>query len=234
LELAFYILSYLEIPLLSRKFVGSNKINFMKILIVDDHSITRLGVSLTLKDMFPDVDITEAYDESSAIHELKMQLYDLMVFDINMPGSDPLLLLETALGLNAKMKTLVFSMVSEKTHAKHFLKKGADGFLNKDSDNTEFKNAILKITQGEKYIPESIMSNANVKRVQNITNVNLPKLSFRELEVLRRLMIGQTLTKISEETKLHISTISTYKLRIMQKLGVNSLMEIKDIPELNS
>jgi DNA-binding NarL/FixJ family response regulator len=202
----------------------------MKILIVDDHSITRLGVSLSLKELYPDAQITEAHDESSAIHQLRRQIFDLMIFDVNMPGSDPSHLLMVAHDLNAAMRTLVFSMVSESTHGKFFLRKGADGFLNKDADNSLFKDAVQTVMAGNTYIPESLREESN-KRSKKTELHEQPKLSFREIEVLRRLMEGHSLTDISAEMKLHISTISTYKTRIMQKMGVNSLLEIKDIPD---
>lgn len=207
----------------------------LKILLTDDHSITRLGLSLTLKEMYPDVQITEAYDEASAVHFLKRQSFNLMIFDINMPGSDSAHLLTVARELHPNMKTFVFSMCSEKTYAKYYLNHGADGFLNKDADNSIIKNAIEKILSGEKFIPESIQASYQVKKKSKEAETSQTALlSFRELEVLRRLLQGRSLTDIGTDMKLHVSTVSTYKIRIMQKLGVSSLLEIKDLPDFTS
>lgn len=202
-----------------------------KILIVDDHSITRLGITLILKEMFDNALIVEAFDESSAIHQLKRQAFDLMIFDLNMPGSDSAHLLSVSKELHPKMRTLVFSMHSEKTYAKHYFSRGADGFLNKEADNATIKKAIETVLAGHQYIPESLRATLS-PGAKDLANSPTAKLSYREIEVLRRLLRGQSLTEIGSEMRLHVSTVSTYKTRIFQKLGVTSLLEIKDLQDL--
>lgn len=229
--LAFIIAKTCEIEserLICTRFTTVSAVH--NILIVDDHSITRLGVSLILKEMFNEVAVTEAYDESSAVHYLKRQRFDLMIFDINMPGSDALHLLKMAKELQPNMKNIVFSMHPEKTYARYFLHHGADGYINKEASNAVIKISVLRVLDGQKVVA-SELENPQVQAAPSVKPEEPAKLSFRELEVLRRLMNGLSLTDIGQEMNLHISTVSTYKTRIFQKLGVSSLLEIKDLPE---
>lgn len=198
-----------------------------EILLVDDHSIVRKGLRLLIQDYIPHTNIDEAFDGTSALENIKRKNYDLVMMDINMPGTDSFVTLETILTIRPGLKVLIFSMNSEEVFARRFLKIGAKGYLRKDSNNSEIQNAIEEVLNGKIYVSPELSQ----KLVAGIRSKKQPdnpfdRLSSREFEIVQHMAQGNSVSEMAKKLNIHTSTVGTYKSRIFEKLQVQNLVEL--------
>ncbi len=202
-----------------------------KILIVDDHKIALLGISKIIKSIGEDFMIEEATDYEACIALVKANQYKLITLDINLPGSNSFTLLEHILILQPTVRVLIISMNPEKVFATRFLKKGAWGYIEKSATDSEIKKAVQRILDGKKYFGEAVIEYL----LDNAANKSpFSKLSDRELEVAKELITGKSLQDISQKLSLHVATISTYKTRIFEKLGIDNIIELSELSKYYS
>jgi len=198
-----------------------------EILLVDDHSIVRKGLRLLIQDYIPQTNIDEAFDGTSALENIKQKNYDLVMMDINMPGTDSFVTLETVLAIRPGLKVLIFSMNSEEVFAKRFLKIGAKGYLRKDSNNSEIQKAIEVVLNGKTYIsPELSQKLVAGMRSKSQPENPFDKLSSREFEIVQHMAQGNSVSEMAKKLNIHTSTVGTYKSRIFEKLQVQNLVEL--------
>lgn len=198
----------------------------IRIIIVDDHSVVRKG----LRQIFEETpDIVVADDVSSGnelLEKLRHNKYDVVVLDISMPGKDGLDTLKDLKHDNPDLAVLVFTMYPEEQYAVRVLKAGAAGYLNKDCEPEEMIDAIRKVSKGRKYISpdlaEILASNLEVTGEAPIHE----NLSDREFQVMCMIASGKTITEIAKELYLSINTISTYRIRILEKMGMKNNAEL--------
>ncbi|MGZ3864448.1 MAG: response regulator [Bacteroidia bacterium] len=198
----------------------------MKILIADDHAIVRKGLTQVLREEFPDVEITEAANGQEVIDVVQKKIWDCILIDISMPGRNGLELLKQIRDFGIKAPVLVITMHSEEQYAVRVLKAGAAGFLNKDTAMDELISAIHKVLSGKKYISASL-----AEKLAEGFDIHASKpanelLSDREMQVLHMLASGKTVGVIAEEISLSVNTISTYRTRILEKLGLSNNAEL--------
>jgi two-component system, NarL family, invasion response regulator UvrY len=198
------------------------------ILIADDHSIVRYGLTKIIATL-PDpvtVSTVEAFDDAVSI--LSKQPFDLLILDINLPGGNSIQMLHAVRLQRPNIMVLIFSAYDEKMYAIDYLMAGADGYLSKNSTEEETKLAIQTLLKREKYM-------SAVTRQQMLNRLNQSKqpevnpfdaLSVREIEVMNLLTKGIPLQKIADVLHLQVSTVSTYKTRIFSKLEINSIIEL--------
>jgi len=200
-----------------------------RILIADDHSIVRVGLSIMVKKLRPESLIEEAADFKNVLDLVKKNSYDLIVLDINMPNGSFQQTFEFIKIKQSDAKVLVFSSQEESVYAIRYLKMGADGFLQKMANEYTVRRVLEKVLRKGTYLSENIkdtlVSNSIRSRDKTARNP-LTTLSTREMEIAEKLIRGESLKDISTELNLHSSTASTYKARIFKKL------EVKNIPEL--
>jgi two-component system invasion response regulator UvrY len=193
--------------------------------------VVRSGIKTLLSDLYNPCIIYEANDGNSALEQLKEHQVDLAMLDIQMPNTDTLSLMETIRTQYPNLKVLIFSMSPENIYAQRYLKAGAKGFLNKDSNIEDIQKAIEVILSGKKYISETLLeilaANAGSMQVENPFN----KLSAREFEIASLLLAGQTISQISKNLSLGVSTVGTHKSRIFEKLQVSNLLEMKALAD---
>jgi two-component system, NarL family, invasion response regulator UvrY len=213
-------------PLRTSKFA----LQLMKnVLIVDDHTILRHGLKLLIVDFYPGSEITEAQDEGAAIEILKKKSFDLVLLDVQMPGSNCFDVLNFIVSRHPNAKVLIYSMGSETLYGKSFLKAGAHGYLSKDAPMKELQKAIETILSGKKYISTNLV-NSLINDVANGDPDNpFLKLSPRETEIAHFLLEGLTVSEICTRVNLQSSTVGTHKTRIFEKLGVSNVMQMKDL-----
>lgn len=200
------------------------------ILIVDDHSIVRTGLKLLINDILPHTNIDEATDGESALQKIKEANYDLVVMDVNMPGTDSFGTIQTILTIKPGTKIIMFSMNAEEVYAQRYLKMGASGYLSKDASNTEIEEGINTVLSGKTYLSPSltqkILSDFHSKKE---TENPFEKLSPREFEIMQHLAAGDSVSEISKKLHLHTSTIGTHKARIFEKLEINNVVELLNL-----
>ena len=202
----------------------STKLN---ILLVDDHRVLRTGMKLLLKTQEGLSVAAEASDGREALDILASgQDIDLVLLDLSMPGMGGMACLKEIRRAKYPVKVLVLTMYSEQQYIREVMLLGADGYLCKDSVDAELFRAIRTVAAGEKYLGEK---EAHVLLNSFISSQNEEvELSKREKEVLSLLAHGYSLSVIADKLYISIKTVSTYKTRLMQKLGFTQKHELVD------
>lgn len=203
-----------------------------KFLLIDDHEIVRSGVKNVLQELFKPSEIYEANDEMPALNLLKEHQYDLIIMDVQIPGTDTVRLMEFIKTKYPGTKVLIFSMSSEHVYARRFLKAGAMGFVSKNAGLTEFKKALELVLNDRKYISENLAELLAEEIGTQQPNNPFDKLSAREFEIAILLMGGKSGNDISELLSINSSTVGTHKARLFEKLGVNNLPELIEVARI--
>lgn len=202
-----------------------------RILIADDHGIVRLGVTLLIKELRPHALIEEVEDYQGLVAVIKQKKFDLVILDINMPNGTFKETVDIIRHIQPQLKILILSSQDEQIYALRYLKMGANGFLHKLAPKQEMKKALEKMLDSGKYISEGIKENIVLDSINNHKSAQNPfeTLSDREMEIADKLVKGLGLKEIAVQLNLHTSTVSTYKIRILQKLEVQSVAEIIEL-----
>ena len=203
------------------------------ILLVDDHTIIRTGLKILLGNDLASYTFHEAADGESALEYVHSSCYELIVMDINIPGTDTFALVEQILAYEPESKILMFSMNCESIYAKRFLKLGVRGYVRKDEPAADIKHAVLTVLNNHRYISKGLTEELVEEVYSNKKNNPFDNLSPRQFEIVRRLVQGKKISDICQELQLHSSTVSTQKNRIFEKLNVNNLVELYAISKLH-
>lgn len=201
--------------------------NKLNILLVDDHRVLRTGMRLLLGTQDGMNVAAEASDGEEALAILaKRQDIDLVLLDLSMPGMGGMECLKEIRKNKYLVKVLILTMYSEQQYIREVMLLGADGYLCKDSVDADLFRAIRTVASGERYLGQK---EANVLLDSFISNSEgEAELSKREREVLALLAHGYSLSVIAEKLYISIKTVSTYKTRLMQKLGITQKHELVD------
>ncbi len=196
----------------------------IEVLIVDDHAIFRSGVSRLLADENDMCVAGEAACGQEALARLRQRPYDVLLLDINMAGRSGLEMLAHLRAEWPQQPVIMLSMHPEEQYAVLALKAGAHGYLSKDMDARAMVAAIRQVAGGQRYISPATAAKLLDQTAQD--SVPHLQLSPRELHILLLIANGQSLTAIGEQLFLSVKTVSTYKTRILAKLGVAGTAEL--------
>lgn len=195
----------------------------MRILIADDHAVIRRGLKQILLEEYPSAYIEEVSDAEGAIKKTITDNWDLIISDLSMPGRSGLYVVEHVKQNLPKIPVLILSIHPEEQYAIRALKAGAAGYLSKDTAPEELKKAVKRVLQGRKYISASIAEKlAGDLQHKNANKLPHELLSDREFEVCKLISSGKSVTEIAEKLSLSITTVSTYRARILSKMDVRS------------
>jgi two-component system, NarL family, invasion response regulator UvrY len=198
----------------------------IRALVVDDHPVVRQGIKQILSAT-PDIVVAgEAASSAETLEQVRLQSFDLVLLDISMPGVSGI---ETLRQLRIKapeLPVLILSIHSEDEYAVRVLRAGAAGFLSKDSAPHELVNAIRRVASGRKYVTTSLAENLADRVSRADPAAGHEALSGREHEVLCLIASGRSVKQIAEALCLSIKTVSTYRARILQKMGMASNAEL--------
>jgi two-component system, NarL family, invasion response regulator UvrY len=198
----------------------------IRVLIADDHTVVRRGVAQILADDPEITVVSEAATGRRVLAAVQEQEYDVLLLDIAMPEGSGLDVLEELRHIAHPPHVLMLSMYPEKQYAIRALKLGADGYLTKESLPEELLAAIHKVASGGKYVNQ-VLAEQLALELTGISDSNLYKtLSGREYQVMGLLARGKSITEIASELALSVSTASTYRVRVLKKLGLNNTSEI--------
>lgn len=195
----------------------------IRIAICDDHEVVRQGIKKLMSDEL-DMEVSaEASNGREALDIARKNQCDVMLLDINMPGQNGIDTLRTIKQGQPKLPVLMFSGYASKQYAVNVLKMGADGYLNKDCDTEEIAKAIRIVARGRRYV-SSVVGDILAKNCfhHDIVVGNHTELSDREFQVFLRLAKGELVSEIAESLSLSVKTISTYRTRVMEKMGLHS------------
>jgi two-component system, NarL family, invasion response regulator UvrY len=194
----------------------------IKIIIADDHAVVRKGLIQILFESFPKAHIVEVVDAESLLKKIFNESWDLVISDISMPGISGLDVLQQIKKHYPKLPVLMLSMHSEDLYAIRVLKAGAAGFLNKDFIPEQLINAVNRLLSGKKYITASIAEKlAGTLDIENNKPLH-ESLSNREFEVFKYIASGQTVSDIASRLSLSVTSISTYRARIITKMNLKT------------
>ena len=194
----------------------------IRILIADDHSVVRKGLRQILLEGFPTAHIEEVPDAEEMIKKIIQFPWDVVISDLSMPGRSGLEALQQVKQINAKLPVLILSIHPEDQYALRVLKAGASGYLSKDMAPDELVNAVQRVMLGKKYITASIAEKLASVLDQDSGKPAHESLSDREFSVLKLLAAGKSVSEIAESLFLSVTTVSTYRSRIMAKMGMKN------------
>ena len=203
-----------------------------KILIIDDHSIIRVGIAFLIRQEIPSAAIDEAKSGDAAVALLKKNTYDLVILDVNSPGTDTIDFISYLLTATPHPNILIFTMNPEEWYGRRFLKMGVKGFLNKESPEDEIKKAIWTVLKGNRYISPALAQIISMDALEKKKENPFDELSNREFDVAMRLTRGDSVSVIAESLNLHASTVGTHKAHIFEKLNVQNIIQLADLARL--
>lgn len=190
----------------------------MKILICDDHKIVRDGLRQILRQLFEVSLIAEAGSGDELLEQLKKEEFDIVILDISLPDRNGLEVLQSVKAKWPATNVLMLSMHPQEQYAKRALTLGASGYLTKDTAADELLIAVQRVSQGGKYISQSLAENLAVHLAKDDKQQEHEILSGREFEIMIRLANGKSLQDIANELFISNKTVSTYRSRIMEKM----------------
>jgi DNA-binding NarL/FixJ family response regulator len=198
----------------------------VKILIADDHAVVRGGLRQFLAEA-PDCRIAgEAGSGREALAMIEAEPWDLLLLDIGLPDIDGIEVLKRIKRVKPALPVLIFSMFAEDDYAMAALDAGAAGFLPKDSAPDEILGAIRRAGRGERYLSPQLAEKLLAGTTGAAKKAPHDALSARELAVMRLLSRGMALTAIAKSLSLSPKTVSTYRSRILDKLGLHNNAEL--------
>jgi DNA-binding NarL/FixJ family response regulator len=197
----------------------------IRILLVDDHPVVRHGIRTILTERMKGAIVGEAGDASSALRQVETGDWDVVLADISMPGIDGLDLIKHLRHFHPDVPAVVVSMHPAAQFARRALSAGAAGYLTKDSQPEEFVAAIEEARRGRRYVGRDA---GDVLGRWAVKPAGTPheSLSDREYQVLRMLGSGHTVSDIARDLSLSVKTVSTYRARVLGKLGMRTNAEL--------
>ena len=197
-----------------------------KILIADDHFAIRVGIRHLLGNEFIHAVFGEATNAREVFEKIDQERWDILILDINMPGKNGFEILKQLREQKSSIPVLVFSMHREDLVALRALKAGASGYLSKDSADIELPKAVHQVLSGRKYITLSVAELMASQLQYPESQAPHELLSDREYQTMLMIASGKTVSQIAEELSLGVSTISTYRMRILEKTGLKNNAEL--------
>lgn len=197
-----------------------------RVIICDDHALIRRGIRDTLSDAADLEVIGEASDYGELRTLLRKESCDVLVLDINMPGRSGLDVLHVLKDEGSPVKVLVVSMYPEDQYAIRALRAGAHGYVNKGGDPQLLVLAVRTVAQGRKYVTPEIAQMLVESLTAPVNEQAHQKLSDRELQTLVMIASGKRLSDIAEELMLSPKTVSVYRARVLEKLGLANNSEL--------
>jgi DNA-binding NarL/FixJ family response regulator len=198
----------------------------INVLFVEDHAIVREGLKQILADTTDIVVADEAGDGEEALAKVGKRDFDIAVLDISMPGRSGLEILKELKTIRPALPVLILSMYPEELYAVRAFKSGASGYLSKESAPTELITAIRKVSSGGKYVSPSLAESLALNLGDDNGKPLHNKLSSREYQILCMIASGKTGKEIASELNLSAKTVSTYRARVLEKMGMRSNAEL--------
>jgi len=203
--------------------IGKAELN---ILLVDDHFVVRKGIELILNSSFEKVTIHNAENYFEAIEIVKEINIDLIILDIIINGIENIKIMNEIKSIQKNAKILVFSCYEEENYAMRYIKNGADGYLHKYCSEVKIVDAIIGVLyEGHFYSEETKNKLNNNSKRKPILNP-IDALSNREFEIAKMLVLGSGNLEIANKLNIQMSTVSTYKNRVFEKLEVNNIIAL--------
>ncbi len=198
----------------------------IRVLIADDHAILRRGLQEILVRELEGAVCGEAKDAAEILARIQEAGWDIVILDISMPGRSGLDVLRDLKAARPKLPVLVLSMHPEDQYGKRMLSAGAAGYMNKESAPEELVKAVRKVLAGGRYVSAALAEKLASDMSEDSGRPLHEALSHREFEILRMIGAGRAVSQIAGELHLGVTTVSTYRARILIKMKMGTTAEL--------
>lgn len=198
----------------------------IRILVADDHPVVRQGLKQIVAGTTDIFVVDEAATGQEVLDKVRSNYFDVVLLDITMPGASGLDVLKQLRSERPELAILILSMHSEEQYAARVLRAGASGYLAKESAPDELVAAVRKISLGGRYVSPSLAEKLASDLAVDTQEPLHQTLSDREYETMLMIASGKTTAEIAEQLSLSPKTISTYRSRILEKMGLRSNTEL--------
>jgi len=201
------------------------------VAIADDHGAIRLGMKFIVQEWMPKATVHFADNISTLLRLLADEVVHIVVLDVNIPGGNNFNVVKMIRDVRADVKILVFSAYEEQRYALRYIDAGADGYLQKNSEDDHAKEALDTVFRGKKYLSAALRDQLVQSRMNHGAGAignPVDRLTDRELEVCHLLVDGKGIGEIANTLLIHTSTVGTYKNKIYKKFDVRNLKELID------
>lgn len=198
----------------------------IKVLIVDDHALVRMGICRLLSDL-PEINVVgEAENGDVALSLVKTQHPDVVLLDMKMPGMDGWEVIRRLKKSNPQVKIIAVTALCNNTLPSRVLQLGAVGYLTKESGAEEMASAIRKVYKGERYLSAEVAQQIAISSLESSGETIFEKLSEREMQAMMMITSGMTVQEIADTLFLSTKTVNGYRYRLFEKLGVRNDVEL--------
>jgi len=204
----------------------------MTILLIDNQEIILTGIEAVIKKELPTATCVCFTSLNQGLHYIEKGEYDLIIMEINWQFVNARGLVQQILSKKPNVPIIVFTASPEKIYAKWIIQAGAKGFIGKNKSVIELVNCIKVVSNGDFYLGPSLLNQLAEDLLQKRTPNPFNKLSAREMEICHFLIEGYYVSEIANIMKLHSSTVGTHQHRILKKLGVERVRDIRDLSQV--
>ncbi len=198
----------------------------IKVLIVDDHALVRMGIRRILEDQ-PDIEVVgDAENGEKALMLVKSHKPDIVLLDMKMPGIDGWEVTRRLKKSHPKVKVIAVTALSTDSTPARVLHLGARGYITKECGADEMSLAIRKVAEGEKYLSAEIAQRMAINSLEATQDSPFDKLSDRETQIMLMITNGMSVATISERLFLSTKTVNGHRYRIFEKLGIKNDVEL--------
>ena len=198
----------------------------MNILIADDHELVRGGLARIITEEFPSAIIHEVPNGVQAEKMSRTKTWSLIIMDMSMPDKTGLDVLKQLRAEAIKIPVLILSIHPENQYALRVLKAGGNGYISKDCPRADFITAVRTILNGKRYISAEVAEKLASRFDDDLSKEQHELISDRELQVLKFIASGKTVSEIADELSLSVATISTYRSRLLEKMNLKNNAEL--------
>ncbi|MFY7698438.1 MAG: two-component system response regulator LetA [Legionella sp.] len=198
----------------------------IKVLIVDDHALVRMGIRRLLDDLPDVVVVAEAESGEVALHLVKTHQPDVVLLDMKMPGIDGWEVTRRLTKSAPQVKVIAVTAMSSEPLPGRILQLGAMGYLTKESGAEEMAAAIRKVVSGEKYLSAQIAQKMAINSLQAPHETPFERLSEREMQVMFMITSGMNVQEIADRLFLSTKTVNGYRYRMFEKLAIKNDVEL--------
>lgn len=198
----------------------------IRVLIVDDHALVRMGMRRLLEDLADMIVVAEADDGEQALVLIKQHKPDVVLLDMKMPGIDGFEVTRRLTKSNPQVKVIAVTALRSDPLPSRILQLGAMGYLTKESGAQEMAAAIRKVFRGERYLSAEIAQKMAISSLQTLPESPFELLSEREMQVMLMITNGMSVADISERLHLSSKTVNGYRYRIFEKLLIKNDVEL--------
>ncbi len=198
----------------------------IRVLLVDDHKLVRTGIRRLLTDSAEVEVVAEAESGEEAIALARTHHPQVVLMDVTMPGIGGLEATRKLVQQDSGLRVIALSVHTDDPYPSRLLEAGAAGYLSKDCGAEEIVTAIKRVSRGEVYIDADVARNLALSGLRGRPGPNFQKLSQREMQIMLMVVKGYTIQKISDHLFISPKTVSTYRYRLFDKLGVANDVEL--------